>query len=203
MCGLEASLCAWTFTSSPPMMVSHLSEVPPQNTLNCSVSCIASSRVGVKQTAKTPYGSVCKRSSIGRANAAVFPLPVCAAASTSLPSSMGGIHRCWMSVGCNIPRVRKLRSIHVDRPKSPKVTKLWALHAMTAHVCTAYTAKMKISIERLLVEITGGRVQLRPQRPSSTQKKREKLRFSTSQYFFTVQVKKYCDVENRNFSRFF
>ena len=36
---------------------------------------------------------------IGSANAAVLPVPVAACASTSRPSSMGGIDSLWMGVG--------------------------------------------------------------------------------------------------------
>ena len=36
---------------------------------------------------------------IGKANAAVFPVPVCAQPKMSLPCNIAGIARCWIGDG--------------------------------------------------------------------------------------------------------
>lgn len=48
--------------------------------------------VGVSTNANTPYGSCASCCRMGSANAAVFPLPVCAVPITSRPASMAGMH---------------------------------------------------------------------------------------------------------------
>lgn len=62
--------------------------------------------VGVSTRAKTPKGSLASFWRIGRAKAAVLPLPVCAVPSTSLPARMAGMHPFWTSVGLTMPRDR-------------------------------------------------------------------------------------------------
>ena len=65
-------------------------------------TCIASSRVG---TTTNAYGALvprtarCSRVRIGRANAAVLPVPVAAWPSTSRPATSGGIASRWIAVG--------------------------------------------------------------------------------------------------------
>jgi len=40
---------------------------------------------------------------IGRAKAAVFPVPVCARPITSLPAIASGMNAAWMGVGLSYP----------------------------------------------------------------------------------------------------
>ena len=62
----------------------------------------------------------------GNANAAVFPLPVCANPMISLDCSEYGILCCWISVGCLYPNLSqfftrssiKFRSLNVTSPLS-------------------------------------------------------------------------------------
>ena len=67
--------------------------------LMISKICAASSRVGVKISARMLLGSAdfprscCK---IGSANAAVLPVPVCADAKTSLPTMIAGMAAAWI-----------------------------------------------------------------------------------------------------------
>ena len=65
---------------------------------------VASHLVGVSTSAKTPKGSAASFCRIGRAKAAVFPLPVWAVPSTSLPARMAGMQPCCTSVGFTMPR---------------------------------------------------------------------------------------------------
>ena len=65
---------------------------------------VAGHLVGVSTSAKTPKGSAASFCRIGRAKAAVFPLPVCAVPSTSLPARMAGMQPCCTSVGFTMPR---------------------------------------------------------------------------------------------------
>ena len=65
---------------------------------------MASSRVGVSTSARmgrlpSPSGWAQSRCSIGRAKAAVFPVPVWAQPTRSRPASTGGIAFCWMGEG--------------------------------------------------------------------------------------------------------
>jgi hypothetical protein len=59
---------------------------------NSSRICAASSRVGVRMSARVvPRGRAMRRFRIGRRKAAVFPLPVMAQARTSRPPIAGGM----------------------------------------------------------------------------------------------------------------
>ena len=57
---------------------------------------------------------------MGRAKAAVLPLPVIAEARRSRPSRAGGIACFWMGVGRSNPRVRTPRWSSGFRPKTEK-----------------------------------------------------------------------------------
>ncbi|MCA9553177.1 MAG: hypothetical protein KC933_24280 [Myxococcales bacterium] len=64
----------------------------------------ASSRVGVRISARTAFEgtrrcSLLKIWSMGRQNAAVLPVPVCATPSMSLPCRRPGMAAAWMGVG--------------------------------------------------------------------------------------------------------
>jgi hypothetical protein len=63
-----------------------------------SDTCIASSLVGTIITASTSplHFNLFK---IGRPNAAVLPVPVCACPTISLPSKITGIACCWIGLG--------------------------------------------------------------------------------------------------------
>ena len=72
-----------------------------RQTMHFSATWIASSRVGVSTR---PWGSArrrSRRSSIGIANAAVFPVPVWAWPIRSRPPSSAGIARDWIGVGAS------------------------------------------------------------------------------------------------------
>jgi hypothetical protein len=72
----------------------------PRSLLYCSITCIASSRVGTRTSAPIPFpGSLSRRSITGIRKASVLPVPVCAVARTSLPVSAGGIAASWTGVG--------------------------------------------------------------------------------------------------------
>src|SRR5580692_5253138 len=62
---------------------------------------MASSRVGLRMTALTPVsiGCLSSDSSRGSTKASVLPVPVCAVATTSRPSSAGGIDSDCTGVG--------------------------------------------------------------------------------------------------------
>ena len=72
-----------------------------------SSTCAASSRVGVRMSARgfrAFFGLAFNICRIGRAKAAVFPVPVCAPAITSRPSRIGGIDCDWIGVAILYPR---------------------------------------------------------------------------------------------------
>ncbi|KYF81287.1 hypothetical protein BE18_40570 [Sorangium cellulosum] len=79
-----------------------------------SPTCAASSRVGVSTSTRSPRwvgAPLCaRRCRIGKANAAVLPVPVCAHPRTSLPSRIGGMACCWIGVGVLYPSASMARS---------------------------------------------------------------------------------------------
>ena len=64
-----------------------------------SDTCSASSRVGARTSACGVFWDRSSWERIGRANAAVFPVPVWARPTTWRPSSNGGIVCAWMAEG--------------------------------------------------------------------------------------------------------
>ncbi len=87
---------------------------------------MASSRVGTSTSAN---GAVVPRaptrlmrSRIGRANAAVLPVPVAAWPSRSRPSMSGGMDSRWIGVGSSYPRAVTAASTPSGNPRSAKVT---------------------------------------------------------------------------------
>lgn len=73
-------------------------------TLNWSEIWIASSLVGVRISAKIPYGSSANFCRIGRAKASVLPDPVCETPIQFFPSRILGIQCSWTGVGFVIPK---------------------------------------------------------------------------------------------------
>ena len=60
---------------------------------------------------------------MGRTKANVFPVPVCAFAITSFPSSTDGIVRSWMEVGSTIPNDFNVWLISFRIPSCKKSSK--------------------------------------------------------------------------------
>ena len=93
----SASVCG--FMSIPPNTTALRRLVYLAYSSTCSATCTASSRVGSKTSARTgwragdveAFSCFIMRCSSGKANAAVLPVPVCAAPITSLPSSTTGM----------------------------------------------------------------------------------------------------------------
>ncbi|OQB43919.1 MAG: hypothetical protein BWY02_02937 [bacterium ADurb.Bin157] len=67
--------------------------------LNDSQTCMASSLVGVSMSACGSLILILILSNMGRAKAAVFPVPVCACPTTSLPDIRTGITPDCIGVG--------------------------------------------------------------------------------------------------------
>ncbi len=85
---------------TPPNTDAAVTGVWTARSLSSSTIWAASSRVGVSTRARVvPRGLSIRRWRIGRTNAAVFPLPVMAAARTSRPASAGGMASTWIGVG--------------------------------------------------------------------------------------------------------
>src|SRR5271155_1000084 len=84
---------------------------------------MASSRVGLRITALTPVSMGCfnNDSSRGRTNASVLPVPVCAVATTSRPSSAGGIDSDCTGVGVTKPFCARFVCRTADTGNSEKV----------------------------------------------------------------------------------
>lgn len=85
----------------PPTRRHERSPVNLPSWLETKLVCMASSRVGESTSARTPpFGSrVLSLSSMGTRNAAVFPEPVRAMATTSTPDSSAGIALRCTGVG--------------------------------------------------------------------------------------------------------
>ena len=98
----RCSAATWGAWPTPPKITVWLTlQYFPYRAKHSSI-CSASSRVGVRISARTPLwlgwlaASRCK---MGRAKAAVLPVPVWAQPSRSRPSSTGGMAFCWMGEG--------------------------------------------------------------------------------------------------------
>lgn len=74
--------------------------------------------VGVSTSANTPKGSFASRCSMGSANAAVLPLPVCAVPITSRPARTAGMQPRCTGVGCAMPRDDSTPHSQSLRPRS-------------------------------------------------------------------------------------
>ena len=96
----------WLTSLTPPKMQAVEMAVNCAYCLKQSSTWIASSRVGKRISARQVFGArnlpessnSCR---IGSAKAAVFPVPVWAMPSKSLPSSKLGMDFSWMGVGCS------------------------------------------------------------------------------------------------------
>ena len=96
------SICG-CMPAPPKMVVTFMRRWRPYS-LRLSATCTASSRVGTSTRARGlrgPLGWVSfdRRCSIGRPKAAVLPVPVWAAPSTSWPARTSGIACAWIGVG--------------------------------------------------------------------------------------------------------
>lgn len=96
-------------------------------------ACVAFYLVGVRTSAKTPKGSLASFCRMGRAKAAVLPLPVCAVPSTSLPARMAGMHPCWTSVGFTMPRER--HTLQIQRPEDVSILQATCMLALHSQLC--------------------------------------------------------------------
>src|SRR6266850_1862864 len=93
---------AWSCAPSdnPPTTSAAGNNCLPRSALNWSTTCIANSRVGTRTSAAIPgVLSLSNFSITGIRNASVLPVPVCAVASTSLPSRACGIVAACTGVG--------------------------------------------------------------------------------------------------------
>jgi len=83
---------------------------------------MASSWVGTSTSASTFLPALAARRSItGIRNARVFPVPVCAVATTSLPCRAGGIASAWTGVGVRKFAAASLCCNPADRENSENV----------------------------------------------------------------------------------
>ena len=100
---LPASLFFWVSKSRPPMTASVEISSPSSTCFITSLTCWASSRVGVMTNACTYFlaGSIFWARGIRKAS--VLPVPVWARASTSRPFSRAGIACCCTGMGVLIP----------------------------------------------------------------------------------------------------
>mmetsp|Transcript_119736 Transcript_119736/g.344035 ORF Transcript_119736/g.344035 Transcript_119736/m.344035 type:complete len:228 (+) Transcript_119736:2201-2884(+) len=99
--GLLARCSNWASIAWPPTSRQHRKSLNLPNCLKNFAVCMASSRVGESATARNPTDTECafNLSTTGIKNAAVFPEPVRAMATTSCPSRMTGMVFLWIGVG--------------------------------------------------------------------------------------------------------
>ncbi len=119
-------------------------EVPPQTTFifrprtspygwSASATCMASSRVGVRMTARglcfsvRPPASVAR---VGRPNDRVLPEPVRPRPRMSLPARASGMVAAWIGNGAVTPFCASLRTMPSGSPRSAKVS--WGASVSTA-----------------------------------------------------------------------
>mmetsp|Transcript_79926 Transcript_79926/g.117086 ORF Transcript_79926/g.117086 Transcript_79926/m.117086 type:complete len:279 (+) Transcript_79926:754-1590(+) len=124
-CGRLHSSVAWRIMSSPPTTTVRRSPMDEPSAANCSSIWNASSRVGVSTSAKIPKGSLARSCRIGRAKAAVLPLPVSADAITSLPFKTAGMQCHCTSVGRVRPTPLHDFTSQFSRPIASNVRSSW------------------------------------------------------------------------------
>lgn len=90
MCGRVASAMACARMSVPPMRRQTLRFWGAPSAVSCSAIWRASSRVGVRMSAKMPVGSSDQRCRMGAAKAMVLPEPVREPPMQSLPAEGNG-----------------------------------------------------------------------------------------------------------------
>src|SRR3712207_1035557 len=103
-----------------------------------------SSRVGVSTSACTSSSAGSTNSIIGRPNAAVLPVPVCAWPMTSCPARSSGIACSWMGLGASYPTSSRAWRIAGESPSSVKL-------ATTPHD----RARLRLSCPRMSLTVVG------------------------------------------------
>src|SRR3712207_5925028 len=103
-----------------------------------------SSRVGVRTSACTSSSEGSTNSIIGRPNAAVLPVPVCAWPMTSCPARSSGIACSWMGLGASYPTSSRAWRIAGESPSSVKL-------ATTPHD----RARLRLSCPRMSLTVVG------------------------------------------------
>ncbi|MNY17619.1 hypothetical protein D3C86_1509450 [compost metagenome] len=102
MSGTLRSIAAWTLKSSPPVIRPDLMKVNCEKRSTSFRVCWASSRVGsrirVLMLTRIFAGPI-RRLRMGKTNAAVLPLPVCAVTRRSRPWSASGMAAACTGVG--------------------------------------------------------------------------------------------------------
>lgn len=107
--------------SIPPMTTAQRIPIDEPSASNCSEIWNASSRVGARTQAKSPFGSSHSFCKMGSAKAAVFPEPVDAIPMISRPSRAWGRASDWMSVGFLKPIRSRASNRGSIRPNDLKV----------------------------------------------------------------------------------
>src|SRR5579864_2959349 len=115
--------CNWGPSPSPPTMTAARIPVPVAILAKVSSIWIASSRVGLRMRARTPEcgGCFAIRWMMGRTNASVLPVPVCAVATTSRPASAGPMAKAWTGVGSVKPCLTRLLFNGAESENSQKL----------------------------------------------------------------------------------
>eukprot|EP01139_Manchomonas_bermudensis_P020174 Amastigsp_a678067_66.p3 type:complete len:194 gc:universal Amastigsp_a678067_66:721-1302(+) len=108
MCGFFARFTACVTMSTPPTTVTVRAPIAEPMSVNCCAIWIASSRVGVMQSANTGDGAARSALSTGRAKLAVLPEPVSASPMMSRPWSAHGMASAWIPVGPAQPISRQM-----------------------------------------------------------------------------------------------
>jgi hypothetical protein len=99
--------------SIPPTITAHRTDMSePRASKACDI-WYANSRVGARTSPKKACGLSSRACRIGKAKAAVFPLPVSASPIKSRPSRASGIDCAWIGVGALYPR-----AVHASQRES-------------------------------------------------------------------------------------
>ena len=114
------SFAIWPLYGIPPTTVSMRCPDPFASCEHAASICRASSRVGLTTSARGDPGRLARpmRSIMGSANAAVLPVPVVAAATTSRPSSASGMACSCTGVGTVNPIRATADRVVSDKPRS-------------------------------------------------------------------------------------
>ena len=114
--------CSCLRSLIPPTATAARIAVPAAIFAKVSWICSASSRVGLRMTARIPEGDGCpsRRWITGRTNANVLPVPVWAVATRSRPANAGGMDWACTGVGWAKPCLARLLFSGAERESSEK-----------------------------------------------------------------------------------
>ncbi len=124
------SASAWRAKAIPPTAVRHHRPRDLASGVSESATCIASSRVGTRTSARGRFGRAlpsASRASMARPNARVLPEPVWARPSTSRPARASGMVAVWIGNGVVMPDSASAREQRLRQAQLSERSWWWPL----------------------------------------------------------------------------